>query len=157
MRNGPIIVVLLVLAAVFGAWLGPAGERVDPEVGPMEAFFKYAIPRVGQADKIYLALTGKNPEDPPAALMARFAGDIYPYSKLTGRRTTSCSIMLTLLEWKQNQEAARCEGHLKNGSQKYEILGTEMHLTSRGKWVVDRAETYDTPTRRWSPVPSPTP
>ncbi len=154
MRNGPIIVVVLVLAAVFGAWLGPAGERVDPEVGPMEAFFKYAIRRAGPVDQVYLAVGDKAPADPPTALMARFAGDIFPYSKLEARKGTWCSISLSQLEWKQSNEGARCEG-LSETTEASEVLATELHLTSRGKWVVDRAETYDGPTRRWSPVPSP--
>lgn len=131
MRNGPIIVVLLILAAAFGAWLGPAGERVDPELAPMEAYFKYAIktrlaPR--KVEHIYLAVRG---QDPPAALMQRFFGDIRPIAQRSG--SDGATVELTSLDF-LSEDTVRCVGSTSLPAGSAVSLTATLSRSPRGQW-----------------------
>lgn len=132
MRNGPVIVILLIVAAAFGAFLGPAGERVDPSVGPTEAFFKYVLKQHGleTPGAIYLSVAG---QDPPAQLMVRFAGSIHPASQRAQATAAPCSIDLARLDWLGSDDHVRCLGTLRYKTS-VSTYQPEFVLSPRGKW-----------------------
>ena len=125
--------VALILAAALGAWLGPAGERVDPSVGPSEAFFRYALQsrlvRELAPARVYLSVSG---QDPPAALMIRFGGEVRPLSQLSGE---GCQIDLARLEWLGSDSRVRCLGEVSQASHR-ESLSAEFVLSPSRKWVL---------------------
>lgn len=143
MRNGPVVVVVLILAAVFGAWLGPAGERVDPEIGPMEAFFKHVIATRMAPEKVEQIYLSVRSQDPPAALMQRFFGDIRPLSQRSDEG--AATIVLESLE-RGAHDSVRCVGWSSLApAAKGQVVKAIMSpveatfvLSPRGKWDLVR-------------------
>jgi len=138
MRNGPIVVILLVLAAAFGAWLGPAGEKVDPELGPMEAYFRSVLKQRTHRGterfptRVYLSVRG---QDPPPALLLRFAGEIHPLSKRPQSEATWAAIDLQELKWTEDRIRVACTGSWTDAwgkTPEREVL--ELSLSPQGKW-----------------------
>ena len=120
MHSGKVVVFLLIAAACLGAWLGPAGERVDPDVGPSEAFFKSVLTTL-KAPQVYLAVAGK---DPSPALLVRFRG-VEPISRRQGNGTV---VDLERLDW-VSEDAVICTGSVDRRP-----LQAEFRLDPSGKW-----------------------
>ena len=156
MRNGPAAVVVLIVAAAFGAWLGPAGERVDPIVGPLEAFFRYALVQTKPPGRVFLSVNGR---DPSAALMLRFGGDVRPLSEFGLKEGSFTRIDVDRLDWLGSDDHVRCTARAyryESGYRESNTLGLGTRLNPHFIRELT-AEFVLTPRGKWEPVPQPSP